>query len=411
MKHSRRTTPTSKRPSIGEVFRSLSTSSIARPQAPSFRSWQPSLSPVTSDFVSAPSDTTSDNRINHPSNSDHSHHNPVPSSPQPELSLRESLALLSRAVTAYSAAPKSKSANKPRIPDVFDGANPRELDTFIFQCSMYFAACSDDFPDDESRVSFVLSYLSDTPLDWFHTELNHAVSYGENLPPWFSSLPHFLAELRRLFGPRDALNDAVTALESLRYQDSTKAARYTLEFNRHSCRTGWNENALVHHYYSGLCARLKDEIARIGKPARLADLQDLVTALDQRHWERYLERQSEIVTALSRSTSASPPLVEISSPIHSRSRSASPAPSETPSDCSGSQDTHYSDAVEHPHSENNSPMDISPPATSPAPAITWLTDLLGPDGKLKPEERHHRLENGLCLRCGESGHFVSDCPL
>jgi len=33
---------------------------------------------------------------------------------------------------------------------VYDGSDPAELDTFIFQCSMYFAARSADFLDDET---------------------------------------------------------------------------------------------------------------------------------------------------------------------------------------------------------------------------------------------------------------------
>ena len=297
----------------------------------------------------------------------------IASAPQSDLSLAESLALLSSELCALSTAPKSKRAARPQVPDVFDGACPAQLDTFIFQSSLYLAACADDFSDDESRVSFLVSYLTDTPLDWFQTELNDAVSHGGTFPPWFSSLPKFFAELRRIFGPRNAVDDAMTVLESLEYSDTQQALGYTLEFNSHSRRTGWNEQALSHRYYKGLPDRLKDEITRYGKPGRLADLQNLVAVLDQRYWERRSEliydedtspahscsysaspTPSEITSASpahSCSYSASPTPSEIisASPVDSRLGSASPAPSETPSDSSGSQDTHYSDAVEHPH--------------------------------------------------------------
>ena len=39
-----------------------------------------------------------------------------------------------------------------------------------------------------------------------------------------------------------------------------------------------------------------------------------------------------------------------------------------------------------------------------------IASLLGPDGKLTPEECKRRLDNKLCLRCGKTGHMVSDCP-
>ena len=145
--------------------------------------------------------------------------------------------------------------------DTFDGTEPKQMESFIFQCSMYIAALSKDFPDDESRVTFTISYLKGTPLDWFQSELNHSMTTKGKVPDWFASYPKFLAELQRHFSPRDPVNTATNALESLRYKDSTKATRYTLDFNRHSRRTGWNESALSRHFYKGLPDRLKDEIA------------------------------------------------------------------------------------------------------------------------------------------------------
>ena len=38
-----------------------------------------------------------------------------------------------------------------------------------------------------------------------------------------------------------------------------------------------------------------------------------------------------------------------------------------------------------------------------------IADLLRADGKLKPKERKHHLDNKLCLRCGRAGHSVADC--
>jgi hypothetical protein len=54
------------------------------------------------------------------------------------------------------------------------------------------------------------------------------------------------------------------------------------------------------------------------------------------------------------------------------------------------------------------------PTYSSKPLLSALTDrisdLLGADGKLKPEECQRRLDNGLCLYCSKSGHLVADCP-
>jgi len=36
--------------------------------------------------------------------------------------------------------------------------------------------------------------------------------------------------------------------------------------------------------------------------------------------------------------------------------------------------------------------------------------VLGPDGKLKPEEANRRRENNLCLMCGKADHKITACP-
>ena len=320
--------------------------------------------------------------------------------PHPDKSLANSLELLIGKLALLSEAPKPRSAIKPRVPDIFDGADTSLLDNFIFQCSMYISARSSDFPDDESRVTFVLSYLSGTPLDWFQTELSHAISDRGNLPLWFRSYPEFISELRRLFGPQDPATDAMDALEGLRYRNSSKAARYTVTFNQHASRTGWNDLALTRQYYKGLPDRLKDDIARVGKPVKLRALQNLVTTLDQRYWER----QSELIRY-----PESP----------SASSSDVPSPSGNPSgkipenSAENSPKNPFDNLITH---GSHPPPGIIPPksrTSSEVPSASFaqrIADLLGPDGKLKPEERQRRMDNGLCLRCGEPGHRVADCP-
>lgn len=313
--------------------------------------------------------------------------------PQPEYNLAHSLELLANKISALPDSSKSASTIKPRTPDTFDGSDPGKLENFMFQCSMYIAARSKDFPEDESCVTFVLSYLKGPPLDWFQTELNHAMSGRGEFPAWFTSYPKFLVELQRLFGPCDPVNDAMNALESLKYKESTKATRYTLDFNRYARRTGWNENALARHYYKGLPDHLKDEIARVGKPSQLLLLQDLVATLDQRYWERQSEVSRDKKSANTSNTSA-------------------PKSSDKNSDRNNQNDNRSnagSNASKQQNQQKKSEQK-KPSSSSSTPSKPSIADVLGPDGKLKPEERKRRMDNKLCLRCGEAGHVVSDCP-
>jgi hypothetical protein len=320
--------------------------------------------------------------------------------PQPENSLARSLELLANKIGSISQPPKPKSTIKPRTPDVFDGTDPSKLDTFIFQCSMYIAACSGDFPDDESRVTFALSYLKGVPLDWFQMELSRSLNDGNDYPEWFESYPVFRAELQKHFGPRDPVADATNAIELLRYKDSTKAARYTIDFNRHAHRTGWNDTALTRQFYKGLPDRLKDEISRIGKPGTLEPLQELVATLDQRYWER----QSEI-SRDKRSASSSNPTPSQNKPTSSDKSNDNRTGNQnsTGNRNNNNQQSRNKDQKKPASNANNS--------SSSGTKTNTIAELLGPDGKLKPEERQRRMDKNLCLRCGNAGHTVNNCPI
>src|SRR5260221_14315368 len=50
-----------------------------------------------------------------------------------------------------------------------------------------------------------------------------------------------------------------------------------------------------------------------------------------------------------------------------------------------------------------------PNSTNP-PATRANERILGPDSKLKPEERKCRRENNLCMMCGKPGHATPTCP-
>ena len=265
-------------------------------------------------------------------------------------SLIQSINLLHSQLASWSSTPNAESAAKPRTPDVFDGSDPTAIDSFLFQCYLYFAARSGAFPDDSSRVAFALSYLVDAPLEWFQTELMRSVSVGGAYPLWFGSYPTFTDTLRRLFGPRDRVTCATVTLEALTCPHDSQVIRYTTDFNRHAYRTGWNDSALARQYYKGLPDRIKDELARIGKPIGLTPLQELASVIDQRYWERHSEVSN--TSAGSRSLSGSPAASPIGSCVSlsplDRSNSFSHLPS--------------------PVSSRSASRSHSPPSRSPSPS-------------------------------------------
>jgi len=210
----------------------------------------------------------------------------------------------------------------------------------------------------------------------------------------------FTTELQHLFGPQDLVADATNALEALKYKENTKAACYTIEFNRHAHCTGWNEVALACQYYKGLLERLKDEIARIGKPAELRPLQELVTMLDQRYWEC----QSKISRDKRTTSNMNPP----------NSQNKLTSSNNHTDKSSGNQNASGSKSNTNNQSKNKDQKKAAPAANAnnanPGNKTNNISDLLGPNGKLKPEEHQRRMDNNLCLHCSKSGQIVPNCP-
>jgi|SRR5258708_35645132 len=62
--------------------------------------------------------------------------------------------------------------------------------------------------------------------------------------------------------------------------------------------------------------------------------------------------------------------------------------------------------------DNKLLMYVNPQGPNSAnPPTTQVNEcILGPDGKLEPEEHKHCRENNLCMMCRKPGHTTSTCP-
>ena len=54
-----------------------------------------------------------------------------------------------------------------REPDQFDGSDTHKLQPFLTQCLLNFCNRPDVFSDDSAKVTYVLSFLHGTALNWF----------------------------------------------------------------------------------------------------------------------------------------------------------------------------------------------------------------------------------------------------
>ncbi len=73
--------------------------------------------------------------------------------------------------------------NRPRMPiariwlkdpNTFDGSNPEKLDVFMTTVYINFQASPDDFVTEAAKISYIMSFLRGSAIDWLIPDiLNH----------------------------------------------------------------------------------------------------------------------------------------------------------------------------------------------------------------------------------------------
>ena len=325
---------------------------------------------------------------------------PSPEPPTPDLAHA-----LMKLADSLSGPKNSGPPSHLRSPDPFDGSDSWKLQAFIVQCTLTFHDRPAAFPNDSAKVTYALSYLKGTALDWFEPGL---MALDE--PRWLNSYSAFLSELKLNFGPHDPEGEAEAELENLRMRDGARITGYMVNFNRLAARIQWGSSALKRQFYNGLLSRIKDEIARVGKPDNIHDLKTLCHSIDARHWERKAEvaRENKSQDRSNDNKGKS-------------SNSGSNSGGSGNNNSGNSSSNHKGDSKKSSNSNNSgkagnsnsgSSSSNSGPSNNNSGSLTKTSDLsskLGKDGKLTQQERQRRFEQNLCMFCGKSGHVAKDC--
>ena len=241
-------------------------------------------------------------------------------------------------------------------PDFFDGSR-HKTKVFTSQLKLYFLAKKSQFPDYISKITYACSLLREEAFSWFQTLQEDPTS---PFPSNFQNYANFEEMLTSHFGDGNTREMAEKNILNLR--QSTSVSEYANKFKLLSAQVDWNDSALCCHFYRGLKDRIKDEITKFERPKILKDLIDISIRIDNRLYERFLEKKSP--SSEPRYQGSLSPQVFI------------PQASTT---------------VQDP-----SPMEIDNLKKS---RFTKLT----------AEEKERRRRLGLCMYCSGSGHTVATC--
>ncbi|ROL51268.1 NLR family CARD domain-containing protein 3 [Anabarilius grahami] len=166
---------------------------------------------------------------------------------------------------------------------------------FILQFSLVL------YPDDHSKVAFIISLLNGKALRWAETLWSQKNAITQ-------SLSSFIAHFKEVFGKPAWDSSIGEQLYNLK-QGSMTVNEYALQFRTLAAASGWNEQALLTTYRQGLDPRVRLHLAAyedsIGLE-RFIQLSICFTTRMQSCLEEH-QGQSQLTPSLRRPESVSPP--------------------------------------------------------------------------------------------------------
>jgi hypothetical protein len=199
---------------------------------------------------------------------------------------------------ATGRATTEKKSYKMKPPKPFSGKKGK-LQAFLTQAALYLSFYDKDLPFQKDKVLGIANLLEGAAFEWFEPRMREFLTqdkekWSPETKKYFDSdngYDNFTKDLQKVFGDVDEVKTAERKMIQLRQTGS--AADYTAEFRKIESKIDWDENALIAQYYQGLKESLKDELARQERPSKLAEFIELAVRLDNRLYERKLERSGQ----------------------------------------------------------------------------------------------------------------------
>jgi hypothetical protein len=309
-------------------------------------------------------------------------------------------------------APPRTARSNLSAPDKFDGTDPSKLAPFLTACYLHFSERPQDFPTDDDKIFYIISYLRGSAQQWFSPNLyNTSV-----IPAWDGNFALFIQELSLNFGPHDPVGDAEDRLRSCRMKTGDRIATYIIAFDQLALLTDFGDSALRHQFYEGLPRRIKDDMVHHSYVNSLIGVKNVARLIDARYWKRESEKERERERDRS-SGSGTGSGGSGSNPSAGRSGNSSGSGQQQQQrgkkgkSSSGNNNSSGNNSSGNTSSANQSSGQSSSANTSSQTEKKKkpYADKLDSRGKIKQDERDRRKKNNLCMYCGGGGHTAENC--
>ncbi len=249
------------------------------------------------------------------------------------------------------------SDNKHPKPEAFEGERDGPARTFLQHCDLYFLDKPDAYPRNINKVRFALLLLKGRAAQWARPILAaHMARSHDRVGPhvrW--------REFKNVFAINfiDPNLEFNARMKLAKIRQTTSAADYTARFNELVVDADYHEDASISTlYYQGLKDSIKDVIAAAATaPTTYHEMHTTAVRIDTRLFNREQERRATRSSASSTTSS---------------------------------------------WRQTDAKVKSEPRGSTPARAPR--------KGPLTSAQKEERRRKGLCLYCGQSGHFARDCP-
>ena len=269
--------------------------------------------------------------------------------------IRQRLASSAAASVPTTTPTQRDRAPKLNPPKPFDGTH-LEYKTFIMQLNLIFNLDPDRYTgvnSDTTKIAYATSYLSGSAKEWFQPHVNETTG-AIAFPTW----TNFVAALRAAFDDPDAYQTAYTKISSLKQERDCSS--YHAAFVPLATILGIDERTKISFFKKGLNREPKKALSY---QITLPDI-----------FDEFVQACIKINNQIRANREARDAIP--------RTQGGQFAP--TPSTSTG---TH------------SGPMDLS--------GARYRSQKRGP---VTDQEKKRRRDNNLCLYCGYSGHWASQCP-
>jgi hypothetical protein len=261
-------------------------------------------------------------------------------------------------------------------PDEFHG-DPKDVDKFLYQCNLYLQL---EPYTDRQKIAFAMSYMkSGSALRW--AEMMMKAMQTQPLYTW----RNFQTNLSKAFSDTDRHATARLEIDNVK-QGSNSVDEYNIRFTEVAMLTEYDELALIEKYKRGLKEAILSKMYSLPTmPTRLNEWKQRASLFDRQYREFQQYHHSKPASSSSSS---------------SKQKSKRPAGSSSTATVSKPATTTLSPTPTATRS-TPAPRTSATPAPAPCPVKQETVD---------PVLAEQRKQAGLCILCGEAGHWANVCP-